>query len=67
MKLKKTKIGLIPKDWEVIYLNEQATIKRGKFSPRPRNDPKYYNGKYPFVQTNDVVHSNGKIEHINKH
>lgn len=31
-----------------------AKIERGKFSPRPRNDPQYYGGKIPFVQTGDI-------------
>jgi type I restriction enzyme S subunit len=30
-------------------------IKRGKFGHRPRNDPKLYNGIYPFIQTGDIV------------
>jgi type I restriction enzyme S subunit len=58
---KKTKVGVIPEEWEVVKLNEKTSIQRGKFTPRPRNDPKYYNGTYPFIQTNEVVHSNGKI------
>lgn len=28
---------------------------RGKFNHRPRNDPRYYGGGYPFVQTGDVA------------
>ncbi len=58
---KQTKLGVIPEDWEVVKLNEKSVIQRGRFSPRPRNDPQYYNGNYPFVQTNDVVNSKGKI------
>lgn len=58
---KQTKVGIIPKDWEVVKLNEKSSIQRGRFSPRPRNDPQFYNGDYPFVQTNDVVNSKGKI------
>jgi type I restriction enzyme, S subunit len=27
----------------------------GKFSHRPRNDPAFYNGEYPFVQTGDIT------------
>jgi type I restriction enzyme S subunit len=42
-------------------LGEVAGISRGRFSPRPRNNPIYYNGDIPFVQTGDVVHSNGVI------
>ncbi|MDN3645772.1 restriction endonuclease subunit S [Pontixanthobacter aestiaquae] len=31
---------------------------RGKSKHRPRNDPKLYGGRYPFVQTGDVRNSN---------
>lgn len=58
---KQSKVGIIPEDWEVVKLNEKSSIQRGRFSPRPRNDPQFYNGDYPFVQTNDVVNSKGKI------
>jgi len=59
---KQTKVGVIPLDWNVIFLNEKTKIQRGRFSPRPRNDPQYYGGNIPFVQTNDIVSSKGKIE-----
>lgn len=48
-------------EWEWLKLEEMAKIERGKFSPRPRNNPIYYNGEIPFVQTGDVVNSNGII------
>lgn len=35
-------------------LNNVAKIERGRFSPRPRNDLRYYGGDIPFVQTGDV-------------
>lgn len=35
-------------------LNEIANIERGKFTHRPRNDPKFYGGDYPFIQTGSV-------------
>lgn len=54
-------MGLIPEDWEVKSLGEIAFLKRGKFTPRPRNNPIYYGGNIPFVQTGDVTKSNGKI------
>ena len=44
------------------YLGDIALLERGKFSPRPRNDPRYYNGKYPFVQTGDIANSNHKLK-----
>ncbi len=34
---------------------------RGKSKHRPRNDPKLYNGEYPFIQTGDVRASAGRI------
>ena len=48
-------------DWEVKAISEIANIKRGKFTPRPRNNPIYYGGKFPFVQTGDKTKANGKI------
>lgn len=46
---------MIPGGWQYRSLEELASIKRGKFSARPRNDPRYYGGNTPFVQTGDVV------------
>ena len=46
-------------EWEVKNLEELCKIQRGKFSHRPRNDPPFFGGKYPFIQTGDVVKSNG--------
>lgn len=36
-------------------LSEIAELKRGRFSHRPRNAPEFYGGKYPFIQTGDIV------------
>jgi type I restriction enzyme S subunit len=58
---KQTQLGIIPDDWEVKKFSELAKIERGKFSARPRNDPKYYGGETPFLQTGDIVRSKGKI------
>ena len=52
---------MTPKDWCAFRLGEIASLDRGKFSARPRNDPKYYGGEIPFIQTGDVTSSNGKI------
>ncbi|ABW68529.1 restriction endonuclease subunit S [Desulfosudis oleivorans] len=49
------------KGWETERLVEIASIERGRFSPRPRNDPKYYNGVHPFIQTGDINRSNGRL------
>ena len=48
-------------NWEEKKLGEISKVERGRFSPRPRNNPIYYNGDIPFVQTSDVVNSKGRI------
>lgn len=47
--------------WKTEPLGNLATIERGRFSPRPRNDPKFFNGQYPFIQTGDISRSNGRL------
>lgn len=47
--------------WSTEPLGKLATIERGRFSPRPRNDPKFYDGPYPFIQTGDISRSNGRL------
>lgn len=46
-------------DWPVIPLQGLCSIQRGKFSHRPRNEPRFYGGEYPFIQTGDVVRAAG--------
>jgi len=48
-------------EWIEKKLGEISRIERGRFLPRPRNNPIYYNGEIPFVQTSDVVNSKGRI------
>ena len=43
------------KGWKQKTLAEIATtFGRGKSKHRPRNEPKLYGGKYPFIQTGDI-------------
>ena len=58
---KQTEIGSIPENWEVVPLGELARIERGKFSHRPRNEPRFYGGEYPFIQTGDVSNCDGYV------
>jgi len=58
---KKTKVGWIPEGWEESTMEDIAQIERGKFSARPRNDPQFYGGKFPFLQTGDVSTSDGIV------
>ncbi len=46
---------------DYIKMDEVAILERGRFSPRPRNDPKYYNGLYPFIQTGDIANCNHRL------
>ncbi|MDP1754668.1 MAG: restriction endonuclease subunit S, partial [Methylotenera sp.] len=48
---------MVPKGWRIRELQELASIERGRFSPRPRNDPQYYGGIMPFVQTGDIANA----------
>ena len=55
-------LGTIPADWDVVRLGDVAEVERGKFAHRPRNEPRFYGGDIPFIQTGDVVKSTGKIK-----
>lgn len=50
-------IGEIPKEWVCEKIKYATSISRGLFNHRPRNDERYYNGKYPFIQTGDVANA----------
>lgn len=50
-------IGKIPKEWICEKIKYATSISRGLFNHRPRNDERYYNGKYPFIQTGDVANA----------
>jgi type I restriction enzyme S subunit len=48
---------MLPEGWQIIPLGQIARVERGRFSVRPRNDPRYYGGAHPFVQTGDITQS----------
>ena len=48
-------LGEVPAHWEVKQIRQITQILRGKFTHRPRNDPAFYDGDYPFIQTGDVT------------
>jgi type I restriction enzyme S subunit len=58
---KDSELGRIPESWEIKSLSEISELSRGKFSHRPRNDPAFYNGRYPFLQTGDIPIDNLEI------
>jgi type I restriction enzyme S subunit len=49
------------KFWPTDDLEMIAKLERGRFSPRPRNDPSYFDGKFPFIQTGDIANSNYRL------
>ncbi|RFS35317.1 restriction endonuclease subunit S [Acinetobacter sp. SWAC5] len=48
-------LGKVPEHWVVKSYRLASRIYRGKFGHRPRNDPAFYDGDYPFIQTGDVA------------
>lgn len=48
-------LGDVPEHWEEKRVKDIATLERGKFTHRPRNDPQMYDGIHPFIQTGDVA------------
>jgi len=56
----------IPENWLWCALGNYADLSRGRFSIRPRNDPRYYNGSYPFIQIGDLPKQGGFITEHNQ-
>ena len=51
--------------YPVSTFKQKVSMQRGRFGHRPRNDPRYYDGSYPFIQTGNIVKAsatNDKIE-----
>ncbi|MBK6363986.1 MAG: restriction endonuclease subunit S [Saprospiraceae bacterium] len=49
-------------NWDIELLGDIANLERGRFSPRPRNDPSYFGGKHPFIQTGDINNSHYRLK-----
>lgn len=65
-------LGRISVEWDLLPLDELATVDRGQFTHRPRNDPRFYGGDFPFIQTGDVTSRTGRVIHsysqtLNRH
>jgi type I restriction enzyme S subunit len=43
-------------------LNELVTLERGKFSYRPRNDPRFFGGDHPWIQIAEIESSSKHIQ-----
>jgi type I restriction enzyme S subunit len=51
----------LPLGWSQASLSELGEFGRGKSKHRPRDDPRLFGGRYPFIQTGDVRRSAGVI------
>lgn len=51
----------LPTGWCWASLDQAFRVERGRFSIRPRNDPRYYGGDEPFVQIGDLPREGGAI------
>ena len=54
-------LGEVPTHWKLKNYRYASRIYRGKFGHRPRNDPAFYDGKYPFIQTGDIARAGKNI------
>lgn len=52
-------------NYPVLKLGEVVKMQRGRFGHRPRNDPQFFGGKYPFIQTGNVVEASKTNSKIN--
>ncbi len=49
------------RNWPLAELRKICRVERGKFTPRPRGNPSYYGGSFPFIQTGDISSSGGRL------
>ncbi len=59
--LDETDLPALPEGWCWATLSQVAQVERGKFQHRPRNEPRFYDGAYPFVQIGDLPREGGPI------
>ena len=52
----------IPDNYAYTYLSELGNLGRGKSKHRPRNAPKLFGGRYPFVQTGEIKAANRVVK-----
>lgn len=50
----------IPKGWKIEKINQLCTVVRGG-SPRPKGDPKYFDGPIPWIKISDATNERGKF------
>jgi len=50
-----------PEGWSWVSLDQVFLMRRGRLAVRPRSDPRYFGGRYPFVQIGDLPSDGGTI------
>jgi type I restriction enzyme S subunit len=48
---------------KTMRLESAATLERGKFSHRPRNEPRFFGGSHPWIQIEEIESSGKYIRH----
>ncbi|MFN6075467.1 MAG: restriction endonuclease subunit S, partial [Fluviicola sp.] len=56
----------LPETWEITALGNYVECSRGKFTARPRNDSKYFDGEFPFMQIGDLPREGGITNKFSK-
>ncbi|MBI4660017.1 MAG: restriction endonuclease subunit S [Verrucomicrobia bacterium] len=51
----------LPETWSWVALGDYSRCFRGRFTPRPRNDPRYFGGKHPFIQIGNLPREGGFV------
>jgi type I restriction enzyme, S subunit len=57
-----TDLPALPAGWAWVKVGQMCDVVRGG-SPRPAGNPKYYEGKIPFLKVADVTHSSSPYLH----
>ncbi len=61
-----SKLPELPNGYIYTYLSNVGDLGRGKSKHRPRNDPRLFGGKYPFIQTAEVKAANRIIKEFHQ-
>lgn len=61
-KFKKTEVGMIPEEWDIVSLKDVGRITTGKTPPTNRKE--YWNGDIPFITPSDIKTFNVKTDYI---
>ena len=60
-------VGGFPEEWGQESFSSLGELARGKSKHRPRNDPRLFGDKHPFIQTGEVANACGVISASEKY